>query len=407
MFAADAAHLLVFTFADVGEIAESMLVCCFNGFRGFSTAIGTDHFLAAFRNTGGLFYDLAGFPVVRLCLFKLAFGADTSMLGIAVLLPFAEVMITCILNADFTLTVADFIAGVGLFAAFGADFVFFVWMVGFNLGFIVVAASGVGRTAAGVIGGTEIEITDLAFTDHDAGAVIAGCAGIALNGVKIGALGVIHKTHMRKTLLKEEITLLRGVAFSVFIGKTKAAGACDTGSFQNAGGDAGFFGTPADKHTAPGRIGHTIPNTVLGVIVGSFPIAYLCQCNTDDIVSHVAGIGVCILICSTDRCRKEGNHKRDDQNQGDDRTDLLFEHSISSNEWLQCVTFCHNTIFVDRNQEIIRKNWKLSEILVGQIAYLVLDSRGTVTEKIYICQQISTKLMGMNFYTVCSYKGGE
>ena len=96
--------------------------------------------------------------------------------------------------------------------------------------FIIMIALVAGRTAAGIIGSAEIEFADLALSDHNTGAIIAGSAGITFNRIEVISFSIVHKAYMRKTLLEEKITFLRGIALSVLVRKTKAAGIGNTGS---------------------------------------------------------------------------------------------------------------------------------------------------------------------------------
>lgn len=225
------AHLLVFILTNVGELSESMLVSSGNDFGCFGAAVGTGYLPAAILDTGCFFDDLAKLPVMGFGLLKFTFGTGTGVFCIASFFPLTKAVITSILNAGFAAVIGNLISGIALLAALGTDLVFLMGVIGFYFGFVVMAASGVAGTAAGIIRCAEIEVANLALSDHNTGSIIAGCAGIALNRIEVISFGVVNKAYMRKTLLEEKITFLGSIALTVLIGKTKAAGignACST-----------------------------------------------------------------------------------------------------------------------------------------------------------------------------------
>ena len=231
LFAACLTYSLVFGFIDIREILILMQFSGCDNFCGLRTAIGTGHILTTFFNTGSFFCDFSGIPIMGFCLLQFAFGANSVVIILVLTFPLAVIMITGILDTDFAAALGNFVSGVGFLAAFCANFVFFVRVIGFYLCFVIMTTFAGHIGIAGVIGGAEIEFADLTLADHDGGAVIAGSAGIALNGVEIISFGVVYETYMGKTLLEEKITLLRGITLAVLIGKTEVAGICNTGSF--------------------------------------------------------------------------------------------------------------------------------------------------------------------------------
>ena len=92
------------------------------------------------------------------------------MFAVTGILPCLPIVITCILNTGFTTIVIDGVAGVGLVLALSADLEFFMRMISFDFGFIIMAASAVVGT--GIIGGTKIIVADFASANHNACAII-------------------------------------------------------------------------------------------------------------------------------------------------------------------------------------------------------------------------------------------
>lgn len=230
LMAACITYRLMFTFIDVREIFIFVLLCGSKNLDCFCAAVSTCHFLTSFINTGSFFCNFSVIPIMILGLLQFAFGANSAVVVLVLIFPLAEIMVTGILDTDFAVILGNFISGIGFLAAFCADFVFFMRVIGFYLCFVIMITLVGYRGAAGVIGCTEIEIADLTLADHDGSSVIAGSAGITLNGVEIVSFSVVNKAYMRKTLFEEKITFLRGITLTVFIRKAKIAGICNAGS---------------------------------------------------------------------------------------------------------------------------------------------------------------------------------
>ena len=101
------------------------------------------------------------------------------MLVVAGFCPGVESMITCFLYAGLAVLGCDLITGVGLVSAFGTCFEFLMRMIGFHFCFVIMVAATAG-TGAGVVRSAEVEITDFALADHDAGTIITRSTGITL-----------------------------------------------------------------------------------------------------------------------------------------------------------------------------------------------------------------------------------
>lgn len=123
-----AAHFLVVFSVNKRVITVSMLAGSVQGFCGFRTATGADQLTAACFDTGGLFDQLALFPVVGGCLLQCTFGTCFSVIAVADLFPVAVAMVTCVLDAGLAIGLLDFIAGVRLLIALAADLVFLMGM---------------------------------------------------------------------------------------------------------------------------------------------------------------------------------------------------------------------------------------------------------------------------------------
>ena len=212
------AYFLVFILADVGKVAVCMPTGCVKLLCCLRTAIGTDTLTAAFFNTSGFFDKLSVFPVMGLGLCKFAFRTDTGMATGIRLFPLAEFVVAGILDTGLATVAYNLVSGVGFLIAFIAELIFLVRMVGFNTDGVVMVTAGAYGTAAGIVRGTEVEVADLSFPDHDAGSIIAGGAGVAFDGIEICTLSVVHKANMVKALLEEQITLLGNVAAAIFVG---------------------------------------------------------------------------------------------------------------------------------------------------------------------------------------------
>lgn len=198
-----------------------MFACSLDALCGFGTAIGTNHLLGTLVDTGGFLQEFSTFPVMGFGLLQTAFITLAVMLIVHGFLPFAVRMLTCILNTGLAAIIIDLFASVGFLIALATDLVFLVRMFRFRLSVVVVAATGVAGTtgtAAGIVGRTEIEIADLALTDHNAMSIIAVSTGVTLNRIEIRAFCVINKTHMAKSLFKEQVAFLRSVVLTVFVG---------------------------------------------------------------------------------------------------------------------------------------------------------------------------------------------
>ena len=209
------------------------------------------------------------------------------MVGIICFRPLSVIVVTGGLYTGGTVAACGGAACVRGFTALGANLILLMGMCRLITGGVAVVATTAGGTASGVVRGAEVEITDLPFTDHNAGTIITGSTGVAFDGIEVCTLSVIYKTYMGHALFEEQVTLLGGIVAAVFVGQTKCAGTGSRGSLQNAGRNTGFFGTPADKHCAPGGVGKTVPHTVLGVVVAAFTIANLSQRNADDISPYL------------------------------------------------------------------------------------------------------------------------
>ena len=59
------------------------------------------------------------------------------MVVLVLIFPLAEIMVTGILDTDFAVILGNFISGIGFLAAFCADFVFFMRVIGFYLCFVI------------------------------------------------------------------------------------------------------------------------------------------------------------------------------------------------------------------------------------------------------------------------------
>ncbi len=305
---ASGANFLVFGFVKEGEIAIFMFAGRINLLGRFCVTNGTNKLAATEIYAGRFLDDITGFPVMRFGYLLFALGADLAVLIIISACPGAVIMVTVFLNTGLAAVESLFATGVRLVVALGADLVLLVRMIVFYLSSVVVAAAGIaGAAGTGVVGGAEVKIADLSLADHNTGAIIAGGTGVAFQSVEVCTVSVVNKTYMGETLLKEQVTLLRGVVCAILIGKAEVIGICQTGSFQNTGGNTCFLSTPADEHSTPGRIGHTVPHAVLGVIVGTLSITNLGQSNTDDVISHIAGVLVCILVSCV---RFHGNERQ-------------------------------------------------------------------------------------------------
>ena len=202
LLVAYAANLLVLGFVDVGEVTVGMLAGGINCFAGCKAAIITDDLALTFIHTGCFLQDFSVFPIMGLCLFQITLGANAAVLAVTCLCPFAEIVLTGCLNTGDAAVIAFLIAGVGFLITLRADLIFLVRMVFLDLNGIVVITTGIAGTTAGVIGGAEVEITDLALANHNAMTVITVGTGVTFNGIEISALGVVYKTNMAEALFK-------------------------------------------------------------------------------------------------------------------------------------------------------------------------------------------------------------
>lgn len=328
---ASGANFLVFGFVKEGEIAIFMFAGRINLLGRFCVTNGTNKLAATEIYAGRFLDDITGFPVMRFGYLLFTLGADLAVLIIISACPGAVIMVTVFLNTGLAAVESLFATGVRLVVALGADLVLLVRMIVFYLSSVVVAAAGIaGAAGTGVVGGAEVKIADLSLADHNTGAIIAGGTGVAFQSVEVCTVSIVNKTYMGETLLKEQVTLLGGVVSAILIGQTEVVGICQCGSLQYTSGNTSFLSAPADEHCTPGRIGHTVPYAVLGVVVRTFGITNLSQCNTDDVVSHVAGIFICILVSCLCFHGNERQHKGNNQDEGQYRPNLLFNHFISS-----------------------------------------------------------------------------
>ena len=308
LLAAGVAYLLVGFQVNVRIAAVDMFSGSVNDLCCLTTAIGTYQLTAAAVNTGSFLDQLAIFPVVLFALLEIAFAANSDMLAFTAAFPLVKAVITRVLDTGLAIALCNFVSGVRFLFTFAADLVFLVRVCGFDLRLVIMAAACVGRAAAGIIGGAEVEVTDLTLADHDTVSVVAVSTGIALQRVEVSTFRVINKTNMAEVFLEKQIALLRCIAFAVLIRQAEVTGVGQTGSFQYTFGNACFLGAPAYKHATPGGIGLAVPFAILGVIVAAFPVTDLGQRHTDNIIAHVAGVFVCVFICGAYRRSEERNH---------------------------------------------------------------------------------------------------
>lgn len=249
--AANGTNLLMHTVINVCSASECMNIGCWDFFCGLCFTHRANQLLASIFNTGGFFCDFANFPIMTVYFYISAFSATAGMFVVFSGLPTSKTMFTCLLNTSSTAAVGGSDTCIVSFTALGTALVHLMWMSCFEAAGIAVTTTAGRGTAAGIVGRTEIEVADLSSANQNAGALRTDIAGVAFNCVKICTFGVIDKTHMRKALFEEKVTLLRCVVAAALIGKTKIIGICNTGSFQNTCGNSRLSSTPADKHTAP------------------------------------------------------------------------------------------------------------------------------------------------------------
>jgi hypothetical protein len=205
----DTANFLMCILVNIGEIAIGMFACSLDALCGFGTAIGTNHLQGPLVDTGGFLQEFSTFPIVGFGLLKTAFITLAAVLAVSGFLPFAVRMLTCVLDTGLAAIFIDFFAGVRLLAALTADLIFLVRMCRFHLSGVVVVTTGVagvtGTTgaAAGIVGGTEVEVTNLTLADHNTGTVISCGAGVTFYSVEVITFSVVNKAHMRKAFFEE------------------------------------------------------------------------------------------------------------------------------------------------------------------------------------------------------------